>query len=341
MDSKSFVDSLFADYDQSEAFADFKAELTSNLEARILAMTRKGRGEKEAFDAAAKELADVSTLACELSLTKRTEVFAERYLDSRRYIKPAQAVLYALFAVLLLFGAAVGAMSFFAAGTLSAALGPLLAFVPLAAAGFTFLGLTQETAVSAPMKKRRAALYAASAFLLAFALLLAPLAWASAAEYPARAVSAAEAAGSGAFSAFGIEGGAAAAALGVVIAFALPAAALFIYLGLTEKNRLKPWAAEEAAKLYHGGPSGRHGGEFFESPQEAARFGMICGALWMFAFTLFALLWYFANILIALIAFPAATGATLLVQGCFFGKTRIGSPAESKKDIENTKGDLL
>jgi hypothetical protein len=314
MDGKSFVDSLFADYVQSDALADFKAELTSNLEARIAAMTRKGMNEREAFDAAARELSDVSTLACELSLTKRKEVFAERYLDSRRYITPARALCYALFGVTLLFGFITGAMAFLSANSLSAGLGTLLAFAPLSIAGFTFLGLSQETAASSPMKKRRAALYAAAAFLLAFALTLAPLAWVS-------AEASVEAAAGGSFGPLPLEiGGSAAAALGVVIAFALPAAALFIYLGLTEKSRLKPWAAGEILKQRRAHYAHRYGEDFFASPREAARFGVITGAIWMFAFTLFALLWYFANILVALAAFPAATGATLLLQGCMFAK---------------------
>ncbi|MDR2510407.1 MAG: hypothetical protein LBC77_07175 [Spirochaetaceae bacterium] len=305
MDSKSYVDSLFADYEQSEVLADFKAELVSNLEARISAMARKGMGEAEAFKTAAKELADVSVVANELSLKKRQEVFAERYLDSRRYIKPLQAVLYAVCGVLLLLGVITGVMAFFTTGTLTAAFGTVFAFTPIAIAGFTFLGLTQETASSNPMKKRRAAFYAAAVFMLISAVLLAPLTWSATIEAPSQDW------GGVSF------GKPVTAALGVIVAFAIPAIALFIYLGLTEKPRHKPWVEEKFKRhcVYSEDAEG-----FFASPADAARFGVITGAIWMFAFAIFGLLWYFTTVLLALVVIPAAIGGTLLVQGVFWGK---------------------
>ncbi|MDR2468400.1 MAG: permease prefix domain 1-containing protein [Spirochaetaceae bacterium] len=311
MDSKSYVDSLFADYEQSDVLIDFKAELVSNLEARIAAMVRKGMSEEEAFNAAAKELADVQIIADELSLKKRQEVFAECYLDSSRFISPRRAVFYAVCGVVLLFSIITAIMTYFTTQTLTAALGVLFAFAPISLAGFTFLGLTQESAASFPMKKRRAAVYTIAVFLFFCALALAPLTWAAMAESSAPVF--------GGKSLGQIpQDTSVTAALGIIIAFALPAVAFFIYLGLTEKPRLKPWVIN----AYHQHDQCVPGTNLwaFADTKDAARFGVITGAVWMFALVIFALLWYFISVKIAWTAFPAAIGCTLLVQGGMAGK---------------------
>jgi hypothetical protein len=84
MSTKDYIGSLFRDYEETEGLKDFMEELQSNLDERIASLVRKGQSEKEAFEKACVELGDISTLAKELSLKKRREVFEEAYMDIKK-----------------------------------------------------------------------------------------------------------------------------------------------------------------------------------------------------------------------------------------------------------------
>lgn len=289
-DTKSYVDSLFSSYEETKELADFKEELTGNLNDKIASLVRKGLGEDEAFKKAAAELGGISALADDISLKKKQEVIGEAYMDIRRYLKPGRVAAYVLCGFLLAFGAVTAAIAWFAVRNYDepgrdfpSLFGTLVAFIPLAAAGFTWLGLTQELPALYPLPKKRAAWYAAGTFLLSAGILLVPLTY---------------------FSTGGKDS--AISALAVLIPFALPAVSLLAFLGLTEKDRRKPWLARGRGAVPFE--------ELFASPAAEARFGLLSGAIWLGAFALFILAGFLAGFKYSWMSFLFAVPAQLCVQ---------------------------
>ena len=233
-DTKAFVESLFDGYQKTPALVEFMEELTGNLDDKVASGVKKGLSREAAFSKARAELGDISALAAELSLKARQDVYAERYLGIRSYMTAPRSVLYVLFGAFLAFGIISAAIVYFTANAgaygastnsterMTEVFGVLLVFLTAAAAGFTFLGLTQETAYCRPMRKKRAALYAAVIGLIVFGCVFSPLTY--------------FATGRGLME-----------ATAVLIPFFLPGAGGLAFLVLTEKSRLKPWAAEDAA----------------------------------------------------------------------------------------------
>jgi hypothetical protein len=81
-----------------------------------------------------------------------------------------------------------------------------------------------------------------------------------------------------------------------------------VFLVLTEKDRLKPWAQEqrnEAVKREY---------EMFSDPAVAARFGLFSGAIWIFAFGFFVLLGFIIGFKFSWIVFLFAIAVQLLIQ---------------------------
>ncbi|MDR1788403.1 MAG: permease prefix domain 1-containing protein [Treponema sp.] len=287
-DAKTYVDSLFACYEETADLADFKEELTGNLSDKIAALVGKGLSEDAAFEKAAAELGDISALADAISLKRKQEVISEAYMDIRQYLKPWRVAAYLVCGVLLAAGILTAVMAYASAGYYhnengaAGFFGVLFAFAPLALAGFTWLGLTQETSMLYPLSKKRAVWYAAGALLLAAGAVLVPLVFFST-ESPDRLP----------------------ASLGVLISFALPAVALIAFLALTEKDRRKPWARRAAEQEL----------QVFSDPITAARFGMFSGAIWIGAAAVFIVAGFLAGFAYSWVAFLFAIAVQLFVQG--------------------------
>jgi hypothetical protein len=313
--TKDYVDSLFSGYEETKALTDFKEELLSNLNAKVDSLIKKGLNENYAFEKAAAELGDVSALADEISLKKRQEIFEERYLDIRHYMKGRRVAAYTIFSLLLLTGIVIAAIAYFATGMnggqnagaadapgvsgaavaanapdapgtnvpLTSLLGSLMVFLTASVAGFTFLGLTQETASRNPMAAKRAFWYTLAAALLVFGIMLFPLAY---------------------FGAGGKEG--MIGAIGTLIPFALPAIGILVFLALSEKSRLKPWARERyAAEI-------QRSHDMFASPAAEMRFGLISGAIWIFAAALFFIAGFAIGFKFSWVVFVLAVGMECL-----------------------------
>jgi hypothetical protein len=125
MEAKEFVDSLFKGYEETKALADFKEELLGNLNAKIEDLVKKGMEPEAAFAKASAELGDVSAVADELSLKKRTEVFEEAYMGISRYMSAGRVAGYVVFGALALFGVIVAFISFFAVNGVNILDGPV------------------------------------------------------------------------------------------------------------------------------------------------------------------------------------------------------------------------
>jgi hypothetical protein len=294
---KTYVDSLFSGYEETGALADFKEELASNMADKVASLVRKGMDEDAAFTKAAAELGDISALADEISLRKKQEVLGEAYMNAGRYMTPRRVAAYVICGAVLVFGMVSAAIAFLAENgsdfgvpsldglienshRFTVLFGVLLPFVSVSAAGFTWLGLTQELPALYPASKKRALWYALGVFLLTAGIILFPLTYFST--------------GTG----YGMVG-----ALGTLIPLVIPAAGLLVFLVLTERDRKKPWA--KAAT----------GAGLFRDPKTEARFGMFSGAIWIGAAALCILFGFIAGFRYSWISFLFALPAQLCVQG--------------------------
>jgi hypothetical protein len=296
-ETKTYVDSLFSGYEETGALADFKEELASNMADKVASLVKKGMDEESAFTKAASELGDISALADEISLRKKQEVLGEAYMNVRRYMTPRRVAAYVISGAALVFGMVSAAIAFlgesgsdFGVPSLDGLIenshrftvlfGVLLPFVPVSAAGFTWLGLTQELPALYPMSRKRALWYALGVCLLTAGIILVPLTYFST--------------GSG----YSLVG-----ALGILIPLVIPAAGLLVFLALTEKDRKKPWTKLTA------------GACLFHDLKTEARFGMFSGAIWMGAAALFVLFGFIAGFRYSWITFLFAVPVQLCVQG--------------------------
>jgi hypothetical protein len=312
MNAKEFVDSLFNGYEQTEALADFKEELLTNMNAKIENFIRKGLDTDAAFAKASAELGDVSSLADEMSLKKRKEVFEEVYMDIRMYMPARRVAGYVVFGILAFFGITVALITLFTtrsivtlSGTsvdIASFFGAMMPFLTAAVVGFTFLGVTQETASMLPVSKKRGAWYAAAAGLIAFGLFTMPTAYFSV-KFAMNFIN--DISDIGVF----ITSPETLPVVGVLIPFVLPGIGILVFLVLTEKDRLKPWAKNLHTKVVEGEMA------IWNDPAKAARFGMFSGAIWIFAAGIFIVLGFLIGFKFSWPVFIFATAFQLVVQG--------------------------
>jgi hypothetical protein len=304
METQDFVNRLFSEYEESPALRDFKEELLSNLEARIASLRAKGLDGGAAFEKAAGELGDISALADQISLKKKQEVLQDAYLGMRKYLKPGRVAFYVLSGAWLVLGLVIALVVYLTGEEQSALeafwepykravhfLGVLAAFVPPSAAVFTFLGSTQETASRNPLSVKRGIWYALAAAVLSFGIILSPLTYFATDQGLMEAVA-------------------------TLIPCVIPGLGVLVFLILTEKDTRKPWARAQYEK------EARANMELFKDPVAAARFGMISGALWIFAAGLFLLLGFLAGFRFSWLVFVFAVALQLTIQGLMMKGSR-------------------
>jgi hypothetical protein len=276
-------------------------------------------GMEAAFAKASAELGDVSALADELSLKKRTEVFEEAYMDIRNYMSAGRVAGYVVFGALTLFGIVVGLVAYFATQgvrldiniSIVSLIGAMMPFLTAAVAGFTFLGLTQETASTYPVNKKRAAWYTVAAALIVFGFFIMAITY------------------------FGIKIGThyipdigfmgdmgymrfrgfkgfhfhVVPVIAAIIPFVLPGIGILAYLILTEKYRLKPWAKNYSEM------AARRNSQTGNKPVAASDLGAINKSIWIFAIGLFILLGFLIGFKYSWLVFVFAKALELLLSG--------------------------
>jgi hypothetical protein len=323
MEAKQFVDSLFKGYEETAALADFKEELLGNLNAKIEDLAKKGMEPAAAFAKASAELGDVSALADELSLKKRTEVFEEAYMGVSRSMSAGRVAGYVTFGVSALFGVIVAFIAFFAVKSVDVGFdGPIdwtgffatmMPFLVTAIVGFTYLGMTQETASMYPVSKKRAVWYTAAAALIAFGIFTMPIVYfgvkiadnifSEITSYNPEVL---------------------VPVISMLIPFVLPGVGILVYLCLTEKDRLKPWAKDSRDKMVAREMA------LWSDPAVAARFGMFSGAIWIFATGLFLLLGFIISFKFSWLVFIFAVAFQLVIQGVMSkGETVNANPSKN------------
>lgn len=309
MKAKAFVDSLFNGYEETAELADFKEELLGNMNAKIENFVRKGMDEETAFAKASAELGDVSLLANEMSLKKRKEVFEEVYLDMKQYLPAKRIIAYIIFGALALFGITAALITLFATKIvgydLTAFFGVMMPFLTVSIAGFTFLGITQELPSMYPVSKKRGVWYSAAAGLIAFGFFTMPVIY-----FSSRLEG---------FTANGIpfeNFERLVPVISLMIPFILPGIGILVFLGLTEKDRLKPWAKSFRNKAVESEMA------IWNDPVIANRFGMFSGAIWIFAVGLFILLGFLIGFKFSWLVFVFAIAFQLLVQGFMYKQVK-------------------
>ncbi|MGI6149658.1 MAG: permease prefix domain 1-containing protein [Limnochordia bacterium] len=94
LNTREYLDSLFADYQETPALDDFKEELRGFLDERIKNLVQTGMAQRDAFFQATSELGDMSAVADEISRKKKQEVLAEMYMRTRHYMPTSRIALY-------------------------------------------------------------------------------------------------------------------------------------------------------------------------------------------------------------------------------------------------------
>jgi hypothetical protein len=170
--------------------------------------------------------------------------------------------------------------------------------------GFTFLGVTPETAAVYPVSKKRGAWYATAAGLFAFGLFTMPVTYFSL-KFAGKIVNE--------FLGFDFES--LIPLFGLLIPFVLPGIGILVYLVLTEKDRLKPWAKSFHNKAIKGEMA------IWNDPAAATRFGMFSGAIWIFAIGIFLLLGFLIGFKYSWLVFIFAVAFQLLIQASMSKKS--------------------
>jgi hypothetical protein len=207
------------------------------------------------------------------------------------------------------FGLISAAITWFSKGLEAEALGSAMVFCVAGAALLTFMGLTQESAANHPMPWKRAVFYAISVGVFLFGVFLVPMTYFN---FAATGASPSEIAAHNADMSrvdFAFM-----TSIGTLIPFVLPAAALFVFLVLTEKDRRKLWVVELAKE------SAKREMEYFANPVQATRLGLVCGAIWIAAIASFVILTVRVGILYSWLALAGAIVLQLLAQALFFTK---------------------
>ncbi len=286
MDTKTYINNLFSEYENTEALEDFKEELESNLKDRIRYLESRGTSPGEARDKASAELGDISDIADEMSFRKKKEIFEEMYMKTRKYISTKRMVAYVLLGGIMAFGLIIAALAYLYSEMAVAGLGSLIPFFIVPACGLLFMGLTQETARNNPMSWKRALIYTLAAALVLFGLNVFSMM-------------------------FFISGTGLPEAIATLIPFVLPGSMLLIFLILTEKNRNKPWVIEEQQASI-----AKYQRNYADSPR-SEKMGLLSGALWLFILALFVTLGFIIGFRYSWMVFLFAVPLELLIVFAF------------------------
>lgn len=286
---------IFTGYEDTPDLLDFKEEIAVNLTERVMDMKAKGVTEAEALKKALNDFGDVTEAADAMSRQKRREVIAGAYGRAIPLDK-THSIGYIICGLVLFFGIIICATAALRTGSLSRAITLLTPFLVLSAAGFVYLGLTQETRAEYPMSRKRALWYVLAVILITFGACV------CGATVFSNAYIGEISGGILQFKLNAIQANPT-RTLGLLIPFFLPGAALLAFLILTEKSRKKPWMQKlvetQMAKDM----------EIYDE-----KFGLLSGALWISALALFLLIGMLAGFKISWVIFFFAVAGQLVLQ---------------------------
>jgi hypothetical protein len=304
------LEEIFKDYEETAGLRDLKDEIAANLSESIQGMTAGGLSGEAALRQALDKLGDITEVADRVSRQKRQEIIGGAFalpvpLDR------VHIIAYPVAGLVLAFGMVLCGIVFFSAG-LMPAVATLMPFAVISLSAFVFLALTQETRVHYPMTRKRSLLYSLAAALILFGLFTGVIVFlAEAIPDPQEFAAFEEVSREIADAALLLKNTNIISALGSIIPFVLPGAAMLALLVLSGKDRKKPWV---------------HRMEEEQSRNYDTRFGLIAGALWLFAAALFCILTVTIGIRYSWITFILALAVQLLIMSGFEKKPPEGAP---------------
>lgn len=299
---QSYVDQVFEGYQESQPLNDLKEEIIANLLARIEESIANGKTEKEAFQMAIKELGDVSEIAEEISLHKKYEVIDQMF--NRKPLDKKSAFGFTVATGVLLFGIITGLIVYFQTGNLFITVSSLFPFATVSIAAFVYLGLVQETELQYPMKRLRAGLYTVATTLLVGGIFISLIVYLERMGLNGNVESLQEI--------VSFHNGPLFMAVSVLIPFVLPAICLFVFLGLTEKDRTKPNVMTKYYNAVH-----------HRDTKEMMVHGNVSGALWIFTFGIFLAIGFLWTWKFSWIVFIFAVGFQVLLEAYYTNKRNV------------------
>lgn len=291
---------IFRDYEETAGLRDLKDEIAANLSESIRSMAVGGMSGEAALKRALDKLGDITEVADRVSRQKRQEIIGGAFVRPVP-LDRAHIIAYPAAGLVLAFGIVICAIVYFSAGLMPAIAG-LMPFAVISLCAFVFLALTRETRARYPMTRKRGLLYAAASALILFGIFTGAVVFFTQNTVTPEELAARQEVPDAALVLENIN---IISALGSLIPFVLPGAAVLALLMLSEKDRKKPWVhrmEEEQSQVYD------------------ARFGLVAGALWIFAAALFCILTAVIGIRYSWISFVIAAAAQLLIMSGFTKK---------------------
>lgn len=254
-----FLDDAFARVPMTPDLQDLKEEIRGNLGERVAELEERGMDAAQASSTAIAELGDIGELigSADAPGLAQPESVAQTVLRNR--VKPKPGFVVRAVVLSLVLTAAVVLVVLGALNVLdwsNAALAVVAAVGAVAAGVIVLDSLRQETSSHYPLPTPRAVAYGGASLALALGLALAGL-FIGDTDVVGLLVA------------------------GVVLALA--ALIAFVWLGVTQTNRTKPWMLEVQRSAYVDDP-------FSQDPAAAARFGMYTVVIWLIAFGAFVAL---------------------------------------------------
>lgn len=192
---------------------------------------------------------------------------------------------YVVASVILLLGIMIAGIVYLQQKEFIKALVTTMPFILVAIPIYVYLGLTQESSYEYGMNKKRALVYSIATDLLLFGLFLAGILF--------------------------LKGNELYIVISALMPFLVISIAIFIYLGLTEKNRLKM------------GPEWKNQWvQYYTNPQTSMVRGNISGALWIFSIAIFFIIGFGWSWKYSWIVFIVAVGFEILIEAYFASKRK-------------------
>lgn len=276
---KRYVDNLFLEIYQTKELNELKEEMTSNLLEKIKDFIDNGHGENEAFNKSVSDLGDTSELVEGLKKASKQRIYED--MHKKQPIDKKYVIGYIVASVILIIGIMISGIRYLDTKDLFSTVRIILPFFITSVGLFIYLGLTQETTQVYGMKNSRAIGYSLASMILMLGLGLSGLSY--------------------------LNGIKLSKILGTFMLSVIPSAILYIYLGLTEKNRSKVNWQQEWVKYY-------------SDPKSMMIYGNIIGALWIFTFGAIPLVGFKLSWKYAWIPFIVAIGIQLIIDAILTSK---------------------
>lgn len=219
------------------------------------------------------------------NLKKASQEKLQQNMFEAEALDKKHLIAYITASAILLFGIMTTGIVYLRNKDLMATTGTLMPFLIVSVLIFMYFGLTQETKHSYGMRPGRALLYCLATAILLFGIFSTGFVYFSGRKLFEVVAS--------------------------FMPFVIPSAVIFIYLGLTEKNRTKMNDVWQKQWL-----------EYYSDPKAMMIRGNISGALWIFSFAAFFLIGFTVGWRYSWIVFIVATGIEVLIEGFFMARKK-------------------